>query len=283
MAGRWSSGPRGSCNRKWPRRCNAARNSIVNTRQRTRRGCSKLRGQAARLFNLRRNGASPASPTPRDGPVRSTANPRIFNIQACASQSSMTARAFPGLLAGRLRLRRSPPNLPWCWLPKPPSLCPMSSTAARHLWRKQFARLARVPSDPAREGNRGERPALSPNDWCPALNAPAVDRRLRRQCDVIAVGTASRHSAAQWGRQLPACRASPAGRPAGVLVPGRGRNPRMAQRQAFVFDDIIEHEAANPTHRLRVVMIFDCWHPDLGPQERTAIAAAVGGSEVAGF
>lgn len=46
--------------------------------------------------------------------------------------------------------------------------------------------------------------------------------------------------------------------------------------KAFVFDDSIEHEAANESDQLRVVMIFDTWHPDLSPAERTAIAAMVG-------
>jgi len=42
---------------------------------------------------------------------------------------------------------------------------------------------------------------------------------------------------------------------------------------AFVFDDTIEHEAANPTDELRVVFIFDVWHPDLTAVEREAVAA----------
>ena len=46
--------------------------------------------------------------------------------------------------------------------------------------------------------------------------------------------------------------------------------------EAFVFDDTIEHEALNPTDQLRVVFIFDVWHPDLGEVEREAIAAAIG-------
>ena len=46
--------------------------------------------------------------------------------------------------------------------------------------------------------------------------------------------------------------------------------------QAWVFDDTIEHEAVNETDQLRVIMIFDIWHPDLSPAERKAIAATVG-------
>lgn len=45
--------------------------------------------------------------------------------------------------------------------------------------------------------------------------------------------------------------------------------------EAFVFDDTVEHEAANPSEHLRVVMIFDLWHPDLDPVERDAVAAIV--------
>ncbi|SEH16629.1 Aspartyl/Asparaginyl beta-hydroxylase [Sphingopyxis sp. YR583] len=45
---------------------------------------------------------------------------------------------------------------------------------------------------------------------------------------------------------------------------------------AFVFDDTIEHEAMNPSDRLRVVLIFDLWHPDLTPVEREAVAALIG-------
>ncbi len=42
---------------------------------------------------------------------------------------------------------------------------------------------------------------------------------------------------------------------------------------AFVFDDTIEHEAVNDSDKLRVVLIFDIWHPDLGPVEREAVTA----------
>lgn len=45
--------------------------------------------------------------------------------------------------------------------------------------------------------------------------------------------------------------------------------------EAFVFDDTIEHEAMNPTDRLRIVFIFDVWQPQLSPLERQAVAALV--------
>ena len=46
--------------------------------------------------------------------------------------------------------------------------------------------------------------------------------------------------------------------------------------EAFVFDDTIEHEALNPSNELRVVFIFDVWHPDLSDTERAAVAALIG-------
>jgi aspartyl/asparaginyl beta-hydroxylase (cupin superfamily) len=42
--------------------------------------------------------------------------------------------------------------------------------------------------------------------------------------------------------------------------------------EAFIFDDTIEHEAMNPTDELRVVFIFDIWHPDLDEGERDAVS-----------
>lgn len=55
--------------------------------------------------------------------------------------------------------------------------------------------------------------------------------------------------------------------------------------EAFVFDDTVEHEATNPTDHLRVVMIFDLWHPDLEPAEQQAVAALIAaeGSSEAGL
>jgi aspartyl/asparaginyl beta-hydroxylase (cupin superfamily) len=45
--------------------------------------------------------------------------------------------------------------------------------------------------------------------------------------------------------------------------------------EAFIFDDTIEHEAMNPTDELRVVFIFDLWHPDLSEVERQAVKALI--------
>ncbi len=45
--------------------------------------------------------------------------------------------------------------------------------------------------------------------------------------------------------------------------------------QAFVFDDTIEHEASNLSDQLRVVLIFDVWHPQLSTAERAAVKALI--------
>lgn len=41
--------------------------------------------------------------------------------------------------------------------------------------------------------------------------------------------------------------------------------------KAWVFDDTIEHEAQNTSDRTRVVLIFDIWRPELGPEERELV------------
>jgi aspartyl/asparaginyl beta-hydroxylase (cupin superfamily)/cytochrome c-type biogenesis protein CcmH/NrfG len=52
---------------------------------------------------------------------------------------------------------------------------------------------------------------------------------------------------------------------------------QWAPGRAWVFDDTIEHEAWNDSDKLRVVLIFDIWHPQLTPPERTMITALAGG------
>jgi len=47
------------------------------------------------------------------------------------------------------------------------------------------------------------------------------------------------------------------------------------QGKAFVFDDTIEHEAANPSDQLRVVFIFDVWHRGLSEVEREAVRRVI--------
>jgi len=51
--------------------------------------------------------------------------------------------------------------------------------------------------------------------------------------------------------------------------------------RAWVFDDTIEHEAANPSDSLRVLLIVDTWHPDLSPAERAAVAAVMAATDSA--
>lgn len=53
-----------------------------------------------------------------------------------------------------------------------------------------------------------------------------------------------------------------------------GNSVRSWERgRVWVFDDTIEHEAINDSDQLRVVMIFDTWHPMLTPAERRLITA----------
>jgi aspartate beta-hydroxylase len=47
--------------------------------------------------------------------------------------------------------------------------------------------------------------------------------------------------------------------------------------KAWVFDDTIEHEAWNDSDQLRVVLIFDIWHPQLSAAERALIGAMTRG------
>lgn len=44
-----------------------------------------------------------------------------------------------------------------------------------------------------------------------------------------------------------------------------------------IFDDTIRHEAWNRSKELRVVLIFDVWHPMLSPLEREMVAHTIGG------
>ncbi len=72
----------------------------------------------------------------------------------------------------------------------------------------------------------------------------------------------------------------------GLIVPPGcwfrvGAERREWQRGlAWVFDDTIEHEAANPSDSLRVILIVDTWHPGLSPAERLAVAASMEASGV---
>lgn len=52
---------------------------------------------------------------------------------------------------------------------------------------------------------------------------------------------------------------------------------QWAPGKAWVFDDTIEHEAWNDGDKLRTVLIFDIWHPDLSPAERELVSATMEG------
>lgn len=45
--------------------------------------------------------------------------------------------------------------------------------------------------------------------------------------------------------------------------------------ECLIFDDSFVHEAWNDSDRIRVVLIFDIWNPELGEAEREAMAAAI--------
>lgn len=45
--------------------------------------------------------------------------------------------------------------------------------------------------------------------------------------------------------------------------------------EAWLFDDTIEHEAANESTALRVVFICDIWHPDLSVREQAGVRAVM--------
>lgn len=62
-----------------------------------------------------------------------------------------------------------------------------------------------------------------------------------------------------------------------------GETRPWIEGEPFVFDDTIEHEAANPTSRDRVVLIFDVWNPHLSPAERSVIATYYASADQAGL
>ena len=49
--------------------------------------------------------------------------------------------------------------------------------------------------------------------------------------------------------------------------------------RGWAFDDSIEHEAWNDSDRLRVVLIFDVWRPELTPIERDLVSVIVSASD----
>jgi aspartyl/asparaginyl beta-hydroxylase (cupin superfamily) len=47
-----------------------------------------------------------------------------------------------------------------------------------------------------------------------------------------------------------------------------GETRQWVEGEAFAFDDTIEHEAHNPSDKVRIVLIFDVWNPHLTEQEQ---------------
>ena len=43
--------------------------------------------------------------------------------------------------------------------------------------------------------------------------------------------------------------------------------------ELLIFDDSIEHEALNPSDKVRIVLIFDIWRPELSPSEQDGVSA----------
>lgn len=41
----------------------------------------------------------------------------------------------------------------------------------------------------------------------------------------------------------------------------------------LIFDDSMEHEAKNPSDKLRIILLFDIWRPELTSEERSAMSA----------
>ena len=60
--------------------------------------------------------------------------------------------------------------------------------------------------------------------------------------------------------------------PGGWLRVGSGIRA-WEEGRLLLFDDSIEHEARNPADRLRVVLLFDIWRPELSAAERSGISA----------
>jgi len=48
--------------------------------------------------------------------------------------------------------------------------------------------------------------------------------------------------------------------------------------KAWVSDDTIEHEAWNDSDKLRAVLIFNIWYPDLTRRERALVTALSAGA-----
>ena len=66
-----------------------------------------------------------------------------------------------------------------------------------------------------------------------------------------------------------------AGTPVCALRVGNETRP-WREGELVVFDDSIEHEAWNLSKKLRVVLLFDIWRPELPDRERALVATTLG-------
>ncbi|WP_159982524.1 MULTISPECIES: aspartyl/asparaginyl beta-hydroxylase domain-containing protein [unclassified Novosphingobium] len=61
--------------------------------------------------------------------------------------------------------------------------------------------------------------------------------------------------------------------PAGCSLRVGNHKRAVEQGRMMIFDDTIEHEAWNESDGLRVVLLFEIWHPELGADERAALTS----------
>jgi aspartate beta-hydroxylase len=52
-----------------------------------------------------------------------------------------------------------------------------------------------------------------------------------------------------------------------------GETREWHEGELLIFDDTVEHEAWNDSPSERIILIFDVWRPEVGPEERQAITA----------
>jgi aspartyl/asparaginyl beta-hydroxylase (cupin superfamily) len=73
-----------------------------------------------------------------------------------------------------------------------------------------------------------------------------------------------------------------------LIVPGKctfrvGNDVRpWVEGKAWIFDDTIQHEAENGSDKLRVILIFDIWRPELSEEEQRLVAAMLEAADTYG-
>ena len=210
-----------------------------------------------------------ADPFPLSGPSRArVSRPRRFPLaRRAGGRDRGDQRRFRAGDGGRARRARP--------------LYPISGRrAAQAMGRAQPQQgLDRDPPRPERRHDRGQCPPLPSGDGAARLARAAARSagagpmrcsRCSRPAPHIPPHTGVANT--RLVCHLPLDRARRAA--------GSGSATRRATWEvgkAWIFDDTIEHEALNPTRALRVILIVDTWHPDLGAAEREAVAAMHGG------